>query len=291
MIVLGATPAQQAHRIERYVAQQAVRKVVIICPARFRFPVAIDAQWVDWPEIIQYKTYFPLLQSIDKDTLVVLSECLRTKDRHCLTYNCIRLYLAQAGHRLIFQRLPFIDSMDDFAILFDFATGSRWKRTAPQDLPLTECPVEVTPVPVSLRPVPVATDQRAKEAYAKERARLFAKVEADHSDPHTLPRNLYLVGGKAKAAAIQADRLYLGRNNRLKIPTLHTYDSTSYPSGEFTIFELPHDHIDMCDAVTLTGQHCLDVLTADLKADRWYVDRFTTWTQRLADGYAALQPK
>lgn len=289
MIILGAAIVEKAACIERYVALHAVRKVVIICPVKFRFPVAVEAQWVDWPEVIQYKTYFPLLQTIDKDTLVVVAECLRTKNRYELTYNCIRLYLAQAGHRLIFQHLPFIEDMEDFAILFDFETGSRWKRSPMKDLPLNEAQMEIVRVPLALRSVPVETDAKTKAAYARERERLFAEVEASHTDPHTLPRNLYLIGGKAKLAHVQEGRAYLGRNNRFGLPSLRTYKEDTYPGGPWTIFELPHNHIDFADVVCLTGQSSFDVLVADLKADAWYVERFTSWAKRLADGYAALQ--
>ena len=74
MIILGASQEAKAQRIQRYVKDNDVRKVVVICPAKFRFSLDVEAQWVDWPEVIQYRVYFPLLQTIDKDTLVVVSE-------------------------------------------------------------------------------------------------------------------------------------------------------------------------------------------------------------------------
>ena len=215
---------------------------------------------------------------------------MRTKNRHELTYNCIRLYLDQAGHRLIFQALPLIEDVEDFAILFDFDTQSRWKRSPFKDLPLHEAQIEIVrPVPVSFRAVPVETDSKIKAAYARERERLFAEAEDSDKDPHTLPRNLYLVGGKAKVAHVEPGRPYLGRNNRLGIPALRTYREDAYPEKDYAIFELPHNHIDLADVVTLTGQGAYDVLVADLKVDAWYFDRFTSWAQRIADAYAALQ--
>ena len=71
-------------------------------------------------EIIQYKFYYRLLQEIGKDTLLVVNECLRMQNRYDLTYNCLRLFLQQTPHALVFQYLPIIDTIADFMVLFDF---------------------------------------------------------------------------------------------------------------------------------------------------------------------------
>ena len=62
-----------------------------------------DDEFIEWADIIEYRYYYRLLQEIGSKTLVVVNECLRTQARHDLTYNCMRLFLNQTDHRLIFQ--------------------------------------------------------------------------------------------------------------------------------------------------------------------------------------------
>jgi hypothetical protein len=288
VIALGWTPADKAAEIRR--RADGMKKVVICSPKKFDFPLPdmpCPVQWVDWPEIIMYRTFYPLLQEIDARTLVVVNECLRTQNRHDLTYNCIRHYLNQAGHVLVYQWLPCIDTMSDFMTLFDFATGSRWKRT-PWDVD--------PPEPVSLRiverapvfaMVPVAVDARTEAQYTAERARLFAGIGG--KDPHTIPRNLYLIGGKAKAAVWSPAARGLGRNARLGIEGIATYKDDAYPNPPYTVIELPHNFIDLADVSALSGQTEFRVMATSLKADQWYCQRFSQWAQRIQDGYASLR--
>lgn len=290
MIFLGLDDAAKDAEIVRYCAEHAIRKVVIFSPEKYRracsFP---EHEHIEWAEIIKYKFYYRLLQEIDASTLVVVNECLRTQNRHELTYNCIRLFLQQTPHQLVFEYLPLIDTWDDFAILFDFDTGSRWKREKIGAELLREAKVRVTPVHVELRAVLVDVDAKTRAAYANEKTALLADVRSDPGkDPHNIPRNLYLVGGKAKLGHVDPRRAYVGRNNRLKIPGLTTYKEGAYPGAPHVVFELPHNFIDFVDFLALSRQTRLDVLVADLPVDRWYLERYQTWTGRLRDAYATL---
>lgn len=291
MIILGARPDEKAARIAEYVATHKItRRVIVISPKKYDFPLPlpVEVQWVDWPDIIRYRVYFPLLQYIDGDTLVVVNECLRSKQRQGeLHYNCVRHYLQQAGHQLVFQHLPIIDEVSDFATLFDFDTKSRWKRIPFRELPLQEAQVVVHEVPLELVPVPVPTDRATQAAYAQEKERLFAELGS--RDPHTLPRNLYLIGGKSKARVIEPGRAYVGRNARLKIPGLTTFQEDAFPQAPYVVVELPHGHLDLIDFLALSGQTRLEVLTADLKVDAWYIERTRKWMQEVRDAYAALR--
>lgn len=289
MIVLGATPLEKAQRISAFCAAQPVTKVVVLGPPKFRFPMdpGPPVEWIEWEQIQMYRFFYRLLQEIGPQTLVVVNECLRTKERSDLDYNCMRHYLAQAGHQLVFQHLPIIDSVEDFCILFDFDTKSRWRRTAFADLPLAESVIAVQSVPLDLRAVPVETDPKTKAAYATEKERLFA--ELGPKDPHTIPRNLYLLGGKAKASHVPPGRPCLGRNTRLKIPALTTYREDAYPAAPYVVIELPHNYLDFTDFLALSGQTRLDVLVADLKVDAWYFERYTRWAGEVQDAYTALR--
>ena len=286
MIYLGKTPDGKSKIISSAIQRNSIKKVVICSPTKFNFDLRVDvpSKWIDWPEIIMYRTFYPLLQEIDARTLVVVNECLRVQDRYDLTYNCIRHYLNQAGHVLVFQWLPCIDTMQDFMALFDFATGSRWKRVGwdidpPEPVGLSI--VERTP---TFEVVSVPTSAMLHAQYQAERDKLFAALGA--KDPHTLPRNLLMVGSKARAAHAPPMATLLGRNTKTGA---QPYKAEAYPSAPYTLLELPHAFGDMADVSSLSGQTHFPVLACDLRADRWYIERYTQWAQRIQDGYTSLR--
>jgi hypothetical protein len=176
-----------------------------------------------------------------------------------------------------------IDTAEDFMILFDFATQSRWKRRAfDAGLILDNVQLAMQPWPVDFHRIDVPTSPATRQRYAEERERLFAGLGA--RDPHTLPRNLYLLGGKDKLAWITRQqpslfeaeaeaagaRCYVARNKRLGNGHVFTYDDAPADGGPYTVVELPHRFIDYSDFVCATGQAASDVLVADLKVDHWY---------------------
>lgn len=296
MIYLGYSADQKRAIIAEYCRCNDIRSTVVIAPDQF--PLVVDgADQVRFADVIMYVTFYRLLQEIDSRTLIVISDPLRTQNRYDLSYNCIRNFLNQTGHQLVFSHLPQIDEPDDFMVLFDFATRSRWKRHKFDiDLILDNVPVYVQPVPLDFRRVDVPTSAATKVKYAKERDKLFANLGA--KDPHTLPRNLYLIGGKDKLAYIDAQAQpslfgdgqpcrYVARNGRLKRDSIVTY--TDVTPGCYTVVEFPHRFIDFADFAQSAGQAQFDVLVADLKVDRWYFDRYTEWKDRIHATYASLQ--
>lgn len=298
MIYLGYSEAEKQAVIADYQAAHAIAKTVVISHERLPLQIA-GADTIGYADVIRYVVYYRLLQEIGPNTLVVVNECLRTQNRYDLTYNCIRNYLNQTGHVLIFQTLPLIDTPDDFMILFDFATRSRWKRL-PFDAGLIRDNAQIAmhPRPVDFQRIDVPTSAAAQRRYAQERERLFAELGA--KDPHTLPRNLYLIGGKDKLAWIESrqpslfdaseagPRQYVARNKRLGNGKIVTYDDAQ-PGHVYTVLEFPHRFIDFSDFLTRTGQAASDVLVADLKVDHWYYDRFTAWKERIHATYASLR--
>lgn len=290
MIYLGSDAPHKAAVVTAYCEQNAIDRVVVCSPAKFDFDLsalAVPVRFVDWPEIIMYRTFYPLLQEIDGRTLVVVNECLRVQKRHDLTYNCIRHYLSQTVHVLVFQWLPCIDGMGDFMTLFDFATGSKYKREPYSVGMLERVTVQVVERAPVFRVTPVVASERIHADYARERAKLFANVGA--SDPHTIPRNLYLMGGKAKLASLPLMAWCVGRNNRFKVDRMAPYKEDSYPCPLYVVFELPHNFIDFSDMSALARQTEFEVLATDLRADAWYIGRYAQWAERIKSGYADLR--
>lgn len=298
MIYLGYSMQAKEAIVADYQATHAIRKTMVI--SYERFPLIVPgADHVGYADVIMYVTFYRLLQEIDTNTLVVLHECLRTQNRYDLAYNCIRNYLNQTPHVLVFQSLPLIDTPEDFMVLFDWATQSRWKRR-PFDagLILDNAQVAVQPWSVDFRRIDVPTSATTQRRYEQERERLFAELGA--KDPHTLPRNLYLLSGKDKLAWIEscqpslfdagsaAPQRYVARNKRLGNGKIVTYDNAQ-PGEVYTVLELPHRFIDYSDFLITTGQAASDVLVADLKVDHWYFDRYTAWKERIHATYASLR--
>lgn len=287
MIYLGLDGGDKDSRVSGYCAAHGIEKVVVLSPAKFRFPCSFpNHEQVEYAEIIEYKFFYRLVQEIDHKTLVVVNECLRTQNRYDLTYNCIRHFLNQTRHQLVFQYLPLIDEIQDFMILFDWDTRSQWKREKFRGDLLCETQVEARPrVPVFHSTI-VDTSSQIKAQYEREKEKLIANIGL--KDPHTIPRNLYLLGGKAKLLAA-GDGPLVGRNNRFKLPRMRTYKEPDYAEAPYTVFEFCHNFIDFADFMTLAEQSDFTVLTADLKVDHWYLARYQQWAERITNAYASLQ--
>jgi len=285
LIRIGYSAVEKKAIVDAYIASRDVSTIVLLTPRLFD-PQWANADRVEYAEIIQYRHYYRLLREIDQSTLVVINECLRTQNRHDLTYNCIQNFLLQTKHVIVFQTLPLIDQFDDFMILLDWATRSKYKRQSFTASMLNEVDLQCKALPIAFEPMVVPTDDSLKNRYEQVKERLFSNLGT--KDPHTLPRNLYLVGGKAKQAQVQLSQWYLGRNNRFKLKNLQTYSALALPHAPYVIFELPHRFIDMADAITLSGQTRFTVLLADLKVDHWYFKRYQQWAERIANAFATL---
>lgn len=318
MLVLGADDATKTEIVERYIRDHGITKVFVLSPERFApsfAPTSVtecDMQgekpvrrhrpdlltgqrgyYIPWPEHIEYIYYYKVIQQADEHTLLVLNEVLRGQNRNMLNFNCARTFMRYLKHQIVFQYLPLIDSFDDTMTLVDFVTGSKWwQKKTPEPEMFGEFPLRIEPVDVEIVPVPVATSDKVRAAYDREKAKLIAEVRGDPSkDPHVLPRNLLLVSGKAKLAHVTSHGApgarYVGRNDRFSISTMETY-RTATGDGERVVFELPHNFLEMTDYLAVSRRRRVEVLVADTKADAWYLDRYQAWAARLREANDVL---
>lgn len=285
MILLGLTDAEKDKAVADYCADHCIRHVVVLSPARFRFECTFESsEHVEYAEIIQYRFFYRLLQEIDDSTLLVINECLRTQERSDLTYNCIRHYLNQTRHQLIFQYLPIVDSADDFMTLVDFDTRSAWKREPFSAEATKRARVGGRAVHIDVESTDIAASSATHAKYAREKRRLIDGLGT--KDPHTIPRTLHLLGGADKLAHMDGAARYVGRNNRFKLANLATYrDSNAEPR---TVFEFCHAARDLVDFLATTKQTRVRALVTDLKVDQWYLARARQWANRLGEAYAAI---
>jgi hypothetical protein len=289
MLFIGSSINQKNLEILAYCQKNSIKKVFILSPSKFQFACEFENhEQIEYNEIIMYKYFYRLLQEIDNNTLLVVNECMRTQNRYDLTYNCIRNFLNQTKHQLIFQYLPIIQSIEDFMILFDFDTQSRWKREKFDTELLISNSVLVTEKSIELHKIFAPTTNKTKAIYEQEKEKLIKEVRSNvDKDPHIIPRNLHLIGGKEKLAKIENNKKYIGRNNRFKLPNVQTYKENSY-EGNYIIFEFCHNFIDFTDFICLSKQDKIEVLATDLKVDEWYFERYQNWLNELKNAYTKI---
>lgn len=287
MICIGFDTTAKLNTVADYCAENGVRKVFALSPQRFRVEFSgPNVEHVEWSQIIQYKYFYRLLQEIDDDTLIVVNECLRTQNRNDLTYNCIRNFLNQTSQQIVFQHLPVIDTIDDFMVLFDFDTRSRWKRHPFDPQLVREARIEVHRRPIRISATRVSASPKDHDAYALKKRELIENIGL--RDPHTIPRNLLLLAGKCKLEHVDPRRWYVGRNNRFKLERMATYREVADRAPR-DVFEFCHSFIDFSDFLAVTGQLAVKALVSDLKVDEWYLQRFQEWANRVNDAASALQ--
>jgi len=300
MIYLGFEEHEKHNLIVEYRNNYSIRNTVIISPKQFPLMFGWSDN-IEWSDTIEYETFYRLLQEITEDSLVVLSEPLRSQNRYDLTYNCIRHFLQQTKHKIIFQQFPQIDIKEDFMILFDFDTNSKWKKYKWDiNLILDNIEINVKPLLIQLNGITVQTQHSTKEKYYTEKTKMFNQI--GNKNPDTIPRNLYLVGGKDKHAYIKSqckslfkndkNVLFVARNQRLKSDNILTYKNARNDNkSNYILIELPHKFIDFTDFLKANQQLKYDLLVADLKVDKWYLKKYTDWINRINETYTNLLKK
>lgn len=285
MIYVGYSDAAKRDAINAYRSRHDTKHTVVLTPQAFSInPAVLDAEVVDYPDIIRYVYFYRLLQEIGSDSLVVVNECLRTQNRHDLTFNCIRHFLNRTTHRLIFQFLPQIDEAGDFMTLFDFDSGSRWKREPYSPLLVRSASsVDVIDRTPRLLRLDVMTSDATRRRYAAARKRLFASVNG--SDPHRIPRQLLLETGTDKLAIYEAGAtlgvVAVARNARYAARGVNTYQDALPPGRRCLLIDPPHRFIDMADFITRARPEEVLIPVTDLPVDAWYWRRYHDWTERL----------
>lgn len=130
MIILAQR--QKDDIVNQYIEKNGIEWVVVLGdPLEY---LIIEPYYVSFKEVIMYKHFYPLLQKINNKTLIVINECLKKTNRYCLEYNCIRHYLQNTEHRIIFNFYPIIEKEEDFAILMDFQEKNPFLKTPYKDM-------------------------------------------------------------------------------------------------------------------------------------------------------------
>jgi hypothetical protein len=286
MICLGYNNQQKCKQIKHYISQNDIRKIYVFCPEKMQSNLLINAEYVTYKNIIEYEYFYRLLQEIDQYTLLIIDECLRTQNRNDLTYNCLRHFINQAGHIIIFQYLPIIDSIEDFMILFDFDSKSQWKKEKFSVDIIKKTKIKTLQLNFYFVDYLIPASNNLLKKYNAEKNKIISSIGL--KDPNTIPRNLYLITGAEKIKHLSPDNFYIGRNNRYKLSNLVTYHD-EIQKRNYTIFEFPHNFIDFTDFLFFSQQLHFLVMTTNVKIDQWYFNRYLTWLNKLQDVYSKIQ--
>lgn len=96
-------------------------------------PAPLEGVWIPFRDVIMYRNYFPWLQAIDHDTVLILNNCLKRTQLTCLEYNCIRHYCLNAGAILVFCPLPLVESISDFRAARSFIAPNPFAKDFDND--------------------------------------------------------------------------------------------------------------------------------------------------------------
>lgn len=286
MIRIGLTEKQKQAEILKYIEAHKIKQVIVFSAEQFFMELPTPPcpiRQIGYKETIMYRTFYPLLEEIDENYLLVMNECMRTQNRSDLTYNCIAKYTNQTPHRLVFEYLPFIVEEKDFMILVDFSDSQRHKGRGFTDIDLSEINVSCVRRKFSMMSEAVVMPESATEEYEERKEKLFNEI--GNKDPDTIPRNLHIWCGKFKVPFIDPLKQYVARNSRFKLQNVTTYKNVK-PGYNYTLIDCPHRRLDMNDFLRRTGQTKLSFLSTGLKVDEYYLDSFNEWAQRLEGFYA-----
>lgn len=154
----------------------------------------IKSERISFADSIMYKYFYKFLAEINQDSVVVLNNILKRKNRSALEYNCIRQYCQQAGEVITFQDYPIIDSREDFMILYDMIQKNPFWREDYENIDRFEN-VECNASLEIIRHDIVLNDKFIRQ-YEELKEKTISEVK---KDPDIIPRRLLKFSEKCKA--------------------------------------------------------------------------------------------
>lgn len=182
----------KAKIVNEYISDNKIDKVYIIGD-----DIEIDfenKENIKFSDTIMYKYFYRLLQEINKNSLIVLNECLKKQNRYDLTYNCIRRYMLQTDHRLIFNYFPIIKEQEDFMILYDMLQNNPFLKEPYKYITEFEN-VEVGKVVFEVNKTDIVLPSECETEYEREKEAVIGQV---NKDPDIIPRRLLKFSEKNK---------------------------------------------------------------------------------------------
>lgn len=283
MIIIGMDEEQKQEQIQRYVENHDIKKVIVFSPKKFMLDLpalGVAIKQLDWDDIIRWRIFYPLLEEINESYLIVVNELIRNNKRNNLTYNCLRHYLNQCGHQIVFEYFPFIDDKNDFMILHDFDTKSKYRNQKITTEILKEHASEIIIYQHQIDIIPQFIDlpDNALDKYEEKKNELFSEL-GNNKDPNNVPRALELYCGIWKEKYISNDANYIARNSRFKRDNVTVYKNAGYKQG-YIMLDFMHKRIDINDFFRKTQQKEYVFISTGLSIDNVYINQFIEWREK-----------
>ena len=297
-IIVGLFNEQKEEYVKQYLQEHPeITSVVYFHPDKIGEPldlsVGVPVEKRTWDDAIMYKYFYPLLEKINHNTLLIFDEMMRTRKRNDLTYNCCHHYGNQTEHIIVFEFLPMIEAEEDFMILVDFAYPNVYKGVAFDDSFLMLDGVQMRKHPVVISKSAVDVSEEMRKDYEAEKERLFDQL--GNRDPDTLVRDLHLwCGTYCKKDLITDGRIgrCLVRKPRAKIDkskldTLFTCIKWDAPMFAENIIDFPIRQLQFNDYLRRNPRDRYDMTFwyTGLSADIYYWNRYDEWCALLGGMY------
>lgn len=286
LIRIGLNEKQKQNEIMTYVKNNSIKNVIVFSPEKIFMELPeleVPIRQIGYKEIIMYRTFFPLLEEIDKDYLLVANELMRDVNRNCLTYNCYAKYTNQTLHRIVFNFHPIISSSKDIMILVDFDNSQKNKGLGLADISLGGYDIQCVQKKYNLNVLKIPLPEGAVKEYEEEKERLFDSL--GNKNPDTIPRNLHIWTGKYKAVFINDTEFYIARNQRFKKPNVSVFKNAE-AGRHYTLLDFPVRQIELNDFLRTTEQENLKYMSTGLNIDNVYTSTFNNWIKEVENIYA-----
>lgn len=286
MIRIGLNEKQKQEEIKKYVKENNIKNVIVFSPKNMfmKLPkMDIPIRQIDYDEIIMYRTFYPLLEEIGKNHLLIANELMRDKNRNCLIYNCYAKYTNQTEHRIAFNYFPIISERRDIMILIDFINSQQHKGFGINNVDISKYDIKCIRKDIELSIVDIPLPESALDEYNEEKERLFDKL--GNKSPDTIPRNLHIWTGKFKKPFLNDSEVYIARNKRFKQKNIFVYKE-AVPGLKYIIIDIPFRRLEFNDFLRTTGQEDLQYLSTGFGVDKVYIKDLKDWIKEVGNIYA-----
>lgn len=286
MIRIGLGKLQKQKEIQKIVDNNEIKKVYVFYFKKFKYEYSLkntEVEYIEYSDIIMYKYFYRLLEEIDKTSLIVCDEIMRTQKRNDLTYNCMHHYINQCGVVAVFEYFPIIDDKENMMILFDFNTPQKYKGK-PFDYNLLQVEdVKIKPIKIKYNWINITTTDKQKEKYEKKKEYLFENL--GQKEVSTIPRSLQLLVGDFKKSAIKSDKVYIARNKRFKLDNVFSYNE-DIKQQDYIVLDVHYRRLDFNDFLKKSKMTTINYIATDIKIDNVIMNDLTSWKARVDSIYA-----
>lgn len=276
MIRIGLNTEEKQNEVNKYIKDNKIKDVIIFHPDSW-ITLTMNAQYVKYSDIVMYKVFYPLLEKINNDTLLIFDECMRTNKREDLTYNCAHHYCNQTQHKIVFEYYPIIDKIEDFMILADL-DNTIYKHKKISEEILNSIDIKCKENSISIENIVLKPTDKEIKGYYKKKESLFKNL--GQKDPNTIPRELQIYAGKIKKP--NDKEIYIARNKRYKKDNVYTYNG--YVKNDiYYMLDFPIRHLMLNDFIKKSKCKEIIFINSGLKVDAYYYSVLKEFIKNVGD--------